>query len=48
VGSLVAAGAALAGAIFVVIVLPPRPTESLDSELTELLQADHFGSPEML
>ena len=33
VGCLVAAGIALIGAVFVVIVLPARPTESLDLEL---------------
>jgi EmrB/QacA subfamily drug resistance transporter len=40
VACLVAAGVALAGAAFVAVALPARPTESLDSELTGLLQED--------
>ncbi|HSS09620.1 MAG TPA: MFS transporter [Acidimicrobiales bacterium] len=38
-GCMVSAGVALAGAVFVAIVLPPRPTETLDDEVAELLQA---------
>jgi EmrB/QacA subfamily drug resistance transporter len=47
VGCLVAAGVALAGAIGVVIVLPARPTESLDVELANLVHADHIDSSEV-
>ncbi|HEY7916653.1 MAG TPA: hypothetical protein VIC86_06680, partial [Acidimicrobiales bacterium] len=44
-GCLVAACVALAGAVFVVIALPARPTESLDSELAELVDSDRIDSP---
>jgi EmrB/QacA subfamily drug resistance transporter len=38
-GCVVAAGVALAGAAFVAVVLPARPTESLEAELTDLIEA---------
>jgi hypothetical protein len=38
-GCVVAAGVALAGAVFVAIVLPARPTESIEAELTDLIEA---------
>jgi hypothetical protein len=47
VGCLVAAGAALAGAIIVVIVLPARPADSMDVELAKLVRADQIHAPEM-
>jgi hypothetical protein len=39
VGCVVAAGVALAGAAFVALALPPRPTESLGAELNDLIEA---------
>jgi EmrB/QacA subfamily drug resistance transporter len=39
VGCVVAAGVALAGAAFVAVALPPRPIESVDGELGDLVQA---------
>jgi hypothetical protein len=40
VGCLVAAGVALVGAGFVVVILPARPTDTVDSELAALVAAD--------
>jgi len=45
VGCLVAAGAALVGAVIVVIVLPARPDDAIDVELAHLVQADHVRTP---
>jgi hypothetical protein len=47
VGCLVAAGVALAGAIFVAAFLPAYPTQSADEELLELVHAGQIDSLEI-
>jgi hypothetical protein len=45
-GCVVAAGIALAGAAFVAVFLPPRPSQSLDAELDVLIEAEQIENRE--
>jgi EmrB/QacA subfamily drug resistance transporter len=45
-GCVVAAGIALAGAAFVAVFLPPRPSQSLDAEFNVLIEAEQIENRE--